>query len=573
MLPLEAVFHIVLSVLRALDYAHNACDERGEPLHIVHRDVSPGNILLHESGAVKLTDFGIARAAQTERRTEQGQLKGKLGYMSPEQVVGRELDARSDLFTLGIVFAEMLIGRPMFHGRSDLEILMRIRDADVRELDRANVPDDVKEIVLRALARRLEDRFGSAAEFAQAIEEVLRRRRMPASPGHLLLALRDLNLVAPRTESHTFALPRTEAVPAPGSPRERMPTLLEGARARGETPAARKTSGAVMSLPAAWRARDRASLPVQSLTYPELVERIVTGALAPQCEVSKGQGPFQPLGTFPELAHLTKSPSLAWDDALPVSAIDRRAISLHALPGRIAYLALARETGALVLRAEGRVKKVFFVDGVPEYVASTERSELLGECLIRRGQALRMEVEMALAMLPEFHGRLGDALVGLGVLRPIELFRAVLEQTEERIMEVLAWREGEIAFVPGARCLEETLPLGVKPLELLGRGVALHYTLGELARALAILGDAPLRRNPAPPMRLAALRLGLHEERILRGMRQSISLTELLRQVARERVGSEADVLRAVFIALSCDWLQAAPWPVFHSSRASIVDG
>src|ERR1019366_6088622 len=119
-------------------------------------------------------------------------------------------------------------------------------------------------------------------------------------------------------------------------------------------------------------------------------------------------------------------------------------------------LALARATGMLVIVGGSKRKKIYIVEGSPEFVASTDKRELLGEHLIARGQVLRMEVDMALAMLPKFGGRVGDALVGLGVLRPIELFRAFHEQTQERFMEVFRWKKGDLAFVRGARSHEET---------------------------------------------------------------------------------------------------------------------
>src|SRR5450755_1445894 len=197
-IPLDVSLHVALSVLRALDYAHAARDDQGKLLHLIHRDVSPGNVLIDRSGAVKLTDFGIARAVEIERRTDAGQLKGKPGYMSPEQVVGRELDARSDLFTTGIVLAEMLILRPLFSGGKELDVLLRIRDADLSAIDRAatRVPDDVRAVLFRALSRDPALRWPTAGAFADALDEIVRRRRLQVGPSRLAAFVEKLGLVA-----------------------------------------------------------------------------------------------------------------------------------------------------------------------------------------------------------------------------------------------------------------------------------------------------------------------------------------------------------------------------------------
>ena len=119
-----------------LAFAHQAEDEHGRPLGIVHRDVSPGNVLIGRAGEIKLGDFGIVRSEFVDRRTYPGELKGKVGYMSPEQVMGTEVDPRSDLFTVGIVLAEMLLARPLFSGQNEFEILTNIYEADLSVLDR-----------------------------------------------------------------------------------------------------------------------------------------------------------------------------------------------------------------------------------------------------------------------------------------------------------------------------------------------------------------------------------------------------------------------------------------------------
>ena len=130
-----AVF-IVSEVLDALDYAHNARDMEGKPMQIVHRDISPSNIFISKRGDVKLGDFGIAHAQRRESKTQAGTLKGKYGYMSPEQVVGRPIDARSDLFAVGVVLAELLTGRRLFTAPADLDVLLKVRDVKLDRLDK-----------------------------------------------------------------------------------------------------------------------------------------------------------------------------------------------------------------------------------------------------------------------------------------------------------------------------------------------------------------------------------------------------------------------------------------------------
>jgi serine/threonine protein kinase len=175
--PLSVALYVAREILEGLAHAHEACDAAGQPLHIIHRDVSPGNILLGEEGDVKITDFGIVRSVRVDRRTRPGEVKGKLGYMSPEQVVGQEVDPRSDLFSVGIILTEMVLARPLFSGTSDLEILMRTHQADVSVLERyaTSLRPELARALFKALSRRPEDRFQSAREFATAVDIVARR--------------------------------------------------------------------------------------------------------------------------------------------------------------------------------------------------------------------------------------------------------------------------------------------------------------------------------------------------------------------------------------------------------------
>ena len=156
-------------VAKSLDYAHRRSDEQGEPLHIVHRDISPQNVLISWDGMVKLVDFGIARARHV--REVEGIVKGKFAYMSPEQASGEPVDARADIFSMGIVLWELATNRSLFGGMKGKNALAAIRNGQVprpRQLDPA-IPAGFEDIILRALARRPEDRYQTARDLHRAL--------------------------------------------------------------------------------------------------------------------------------------------------------------------------------------------------------------------------------------------------------------------------------------------------------------------------------------------------------------------------------------------------------------------
>src|SRR5579883_2726934 len=167
---------IVAEAAKGLHYAHEKKDEAGQPLEIVHRDVSPQNILLSFEGAVKIADFGIASARLFAE--EQGVLKGKFGYMSPEQARGEPVDRRSDLYALGVILWEILAGRPI-HGGLGGEALLDIVRSGIIEPPTTytkDVPAELERIALQALAPAREDRFGTARDMAAALGRALVRQ-------------------------------------------------------------------------------------------------------------------------------------------------------------------------------------------------------------------------------------------------------------------------------------------------------------------------------------------------------------------------------------------------------------
>ena len=193
-LPVDLALFIASKVANALDYAHRRLGLDGKELNLVHRDVSPQNVLISFEGDIKLCDFGIAKAATKVQQTQAGALKGKLQYMSPEQAWGKKVDRRTDIFSLGIVLFEMLAGERLFSGDTDLTILEQVRDArsEAPSLKNPDVPKKVDQIVLKALAKNPQDRYQNASEMEKDINSVLYSFQPAPGPADLAIYMHRL---------------------------------------------------------------------------------------------------------------------------------------------------------------------------------------------------------------------------------------------------------------------------------------------------------------------------------------------------------------------------------------------
>ena len=174
-LPIAMACYVTMQVCEGLDYAHNKRDAQGRELNLVHRDISPQNVLIGYEGEVKLIDFGIAKAAGKASKTQAGILKGKFGYMSPEQVRGLPIDKRSDIFAVGIVLYELLTGERLFIGESDFSTLEKVRNVEIMPPSSYNkkIPQELERVVLKALARDPEDRYANAIDLHDDLQSFL----------------------------------------------------------------------------------------------------------------------------------------------------------------------------------------------------------------------------------------------------------------------------------------------------------------------------------------------------------------------------------------------------------------
>jgi len=216
----ENALYIVSRICSGLKYAHSLKDFQGKPLNVIHRDISPQNIIITYEGDVKIVDFGIAKAASQSSVTQHGMIKGKISYMSPEQAAGKSVDHRSDIFSTGIILYELVTGHQMFTGESTMQILAKVRDVQFAPPEEyvTDLPQKLSEVLKRALAKEPADRYQSCGDMLDDLEECmieLGLRPTATRLSHYMKKLFEEEITAEYEHSRKYPSVEEEAQPEP----------------------------------------------------------------------------------------------------------------------------------------------------------------------------------------------------------------------------------------------------------------------------------------------------------------------------------------------------------------------
>jgi serine/threonine-protein kinase len=522
-LSVQEAIYIAREMLAGLHAVHEVVDEAGTRLGVVHRDVSPSNVLLSIYGDVKLGDLGIARTRLREKfpSTSVGErAKGKLGYLAPEQVRGVESDRRADVFSAGVVIAELLMGRPLFAGGSELAVLLAIRDSKVHPFieHAAQLPEGLGAIIGESLAQKPARRPANADLFSSRLAPY---QTVPADQLRMSIARMVIEALEVGPAALPFSLTPTRTLTDPHSivvaalgydPREGHTPVRElehDARLAEATPA---PSGAL------YEVRTSAGTRLGPWSFAQMVQAVSTGQLGPLDNVRIDNGPPRTLGEVPELArHLTSS-TLNTNTVVEGSGVQ---LSGEIMPlddgGFVLALgraAVERSTALLLCELGGVRKEVYIKDGAPAFVTSNLAGELLGEYLVSINVISRGELDMALAVMPRFEGRLGDTLSALGLVEPVVLFRHIADQVRDKLLDLFLWASGSCTHYHGVAPPPSGFPLNIDGWDVLDEGLRRRMLNGRedtrvgmlrQRRILPATGPQLLRMRAALPQRLKQL--------------------------------------------------------------------
>lgn len=436
----ELAVYITCHVLEALDYAHSI-ELKGRSLGIVHQDVSPGNVLISKHGRVKLADFGIAKANDRDKEGEgESTLRGKYGYMSPEQLEGKGLDGRSDIFSVGIVLAELLMAKRLFSASNPLDVLLMVRNVDLSRLEQndSHIDPQILLILGKALQRNRDERYTTASEFRDDLTEWLSSSKKRTNASVLKKYMDEL-------EKGGFIAPPKHG---DGS----SPITFSGTSTQARSRAARG---------AALLGRQAFELGPSGQHDPIQLGAAGVTSISSRPEVLRAMDEAD----YEEVS--VESP-LDAIDALEGGYGDLQTLMPMGLIGAISATG---RTGLLTLERGDVLKEAYFESGDPVFVASNDPQERFGNFLILRGLLTKEELDSALIAMPHFGGRLGQTLVGLKILKPVEAINLLAEQVGEKLLRTCCWDYGRFVWQDDKRNPHESVSLHLNSTKIVAQGV------------------------------------------------------------------------------------------------------
>lgn len=494
---LGPALYVAREVAAGLQHAHEHGEPPGAPQGVVHRDVSPRHVLLGRAGEVKLTDFGLRRSFGSELR-EMAQLRDKLGYLSPEQAQGREAEPRSDLFSLGVVLAEMLQGAPLVPGTTAAELLdgMQARAWEHLSGLTEHAPAPVVALVQKLLARSPRNRPTSARNVVAELDRLASAYGARCSAHEFSLWLADLGVV--RLESNVRLTPSHGDAAALLEP---LPRLEQATLVDDDALKPVAIAAPALALEVAPMAPPRVAMPssppglryrlrrpggeiVGPLSLGSVLAMLATARAGLDSDLARDDAPFLKLSRAFELTRLAARPLYRFFEPITILATERHPLERASLPAHLLRLATQRRTGLLVHRSGAEQRRIYFEAGTPRASASTEPSELLGAQLLRRGLVTAQDLDRVLESGYRSGCPLGESLVRAGLLTENALARCLAEQRVQRLAALCGATSGDLFFVEGAVSGETCLAVDAGTSTLLD---ALRRTY-ETAELLPLLG-------------------------------------------------------------------------------------